>query len=254
MNIHMKGQQEPVDYEYQEPDAPPSEAERLASLIAERDAQYAQRQQHSDRKISELFEQQQTINRTLLQTLAAKNTEPDYSSTGDYFASANPGEYITVEQARKLAEEAARSVVVNTITTGDQAKKAERAREKEIADYFETNMKDLHPFRNQIKEVYDTAIENFPNATVDERFAYAVDIVKKVAVPVARSQQPVSRNPVGSGGNNYASRPVANYDAMGQQSSEHQELVQGVNDSAMAAWVREQREYENHRTAAFDQF
>lgn len=250
-NINFKGGTEEFDVTAKPHDNEPApEPEWARALREEREAmaqQLAQQQAHTNRKMSELYEQAAMQNRTFLEYMKKQAPEPDYSSNDAYFQDSyntKDEPKLTPEEIRQLAKEAAEETFRTTVQRGTEVQNYRAQREKELREFFEEKCTDLHPYQNKVYGLYQQAQQNFPQATPDQQFEWALQVSRSFVADLEQGKKQQQRpSPVGRHGN-YPREAQAHREMHVEDSRSDKDIL--------SDYYHEISEFENELNEVFD--
>ena len=209
-NINFKGGTEEFDVTAKPQDnTPDPEPEWARALREERESlaqQLAHQQAHTNRKMSELYEQASMQNRAFMEYMKKNAPEPDYSSNDSYFQDSyntKDEPKLTPEEIRQLAKEAAEETFRTTVQRGTEVQNYRAQRERELRQFFEEKCEDLHPYQNKVYSLYQQAQQNFPHATPDQQFEWALQTSRSFVEDLEQAKRSTGSkpSPVGRHGN-----------------------------------------------------
>ena len=182
---------------------PPKEPEWTSALREEREAhtrQLAEQAAHTNRRLGEMYEQSQLQNRAMLEMLKRNQPEPDYTDNDSYFKdSYDKEDVMSPDEIRQLAAEAAQETFRETVQRGSQVQQYRQQREADLYQEFQSKHTDLHPYQEKVVAMYRQAQQNFPNATPDDQFSWAIGTIRNIVADLEVA--PPKPSPVGRGGN-----------------------------------------------------
>lgn len=211
--------QAPDKYVPEKPKAEPSEIERLQQKISEMEEANKKNSAEAHRKISELTQSTQFLNQTILDLVSQKQAVPqppaekpkestDWDAVWRQQFGAPPqkpadppakeGEEVKPEEISQVV----RQEFGKMYEEGERAKANYMEQERQLMEKFRNEEKELHPYAEQVVELYKTIAQANPNMDLPTRYNLAVEAAKRTLL---KGSAP--KAPSGHGGNSDPQHP-----------------------------------------------